>query len=262
MKKLFPIFLAVIGFWQGGIVPALADDSGALAGKWTEKKTSDEGRAETRVLEFKKDKFSFSVLNSEDNFVFYAEGDFQLEKLGPFSSIKFKNMKIGESVANTQPYDENRDSIYQLRDGALMLAMEFDAVRDQKPSLQVFKKSAATASEPMTLIIDKIVMHQTPQVATWFICFEAKTDGAMQRYRIPNQSFDRDGVTIPMDLKVPNVRAGQTCTFKCQLDDVEEDVCTDDIDNTTGGKFTVTESGSQEYKPEDRWRYTVYWHLK
>ena len=114
----------------------------------------------------------------------------------------------------------------------------------------------------MTLFIDKIVMHQTPQVATWFVCFEAKTDGALQRYRVPNQSFDKDGVTIQMDLKVPNVRPGQSCTFKCQLDDVEDDVCTDDIDNTSSGKFTVTESGSQEYKPEDRWRYTVYWHLK
>ena len=118
------------------------------------------------------------------------------------------------------------------------------------------------ANEAKTLIIDKIVMHQTPQVATWFVCFEARTDGAMQRYRVPNQSFDKDGVTIQMDLKVPNVRPGQTCTFKCQLDDVEDDVCTDEIDNTSSGKFTVTESGSQEYKPEDRWRYTISWHLK
>jgi len=28
------------------------------------------------------------------------------------------------------------------------------------------------------------------------------------------------------------------------------------------GSFTVTESGSQNYKPEDQWRYTIYWHLK
>jgi hypothetical protein len=24
----------------------------------------------------------------------------------------------------------------------------------------------------------------------------------------------------------------------------------------------VTDSGSQAFKPEDHWRYTVYWHLK
>ena len=262
MKQLCTTILATIAFVIFSPATAFADDLQALSGKWTLKKANDEGQIQTRVLDFKKDKFTFSILNSDDKVIFFAEGDIQLQKLGPFNSIKFKNMKIGDSSANTQPFDEDRDSIYQLADGTLTLASDFDSQREQKPSLDVYKKAAASANEPMTLYIDKIVMHQTPQVATWFVCFEAKTDGAMQRYRIPNESFEKDGVTIPMNLKVPNVQPGQTCTFKCQLDDVEEDVCTDDIDNTSSGKFTVSESGSQEYKPEDRWRYTVYWHLK
>ena len=203
-------------------------------------------------------------MGNDDKVALYAEGDIKLEKLGPFNSIKFYNIKAGLSSSETQPVDEERASIYQLGEGSLTVASDFEADRNQKPSLDVYSKAPAAAATTgaMTLFIDKIVMHQTPQVATWFVCFEAKTDGAMQRYRVPNQSFDKDGVTIQMDLKVPNVRAGQSCTFKCQLDDVEDDVCTDDIDNTSSGKFAVTESGSQEYKPEDRWRYTVYWHLK
>ena len=28
------------------------------------------------------------------------------------------------------------------------------------------------------------------------------------------------------------------------------------------GSFTVTDSGSKEFKPEGQWRYTLYWHLK
>ena len=32
--------------------------------------------------------------------------------------------------------------------------------------------------------------------------------------------------------------------------------------NISAGSFTVTESGSQEFKPEGQWRYTIYWHLK
>lgn len=262
MKKHFSSIFSAIALGAFLTTTLFADDLPALTGKWTLKKANDEGQIHTRILDIKKDKFTFSIESSDNKMVFFAEGDIQLQKFGPFNAIKFKNMKIGESPANTQPFDEDRDSIYQLADGTLTLASDFDSQREQKPSLDIFKKAAAVANEPMTLHIDRIVMHQTPQVATWFVCFEARTDGTMQRYRIPNESFDKDGVTIPMDLKVPNVRPGQTCAFKCQLDDVEEDVCTDDIDNTSSGKFTVSESGSQEYKPEDHWRYTIYWHLK
>ena len=247
-------------------ISVFSDDAEALTGKWSLKRANDQGQTSTRLLEIKKNKFTFSMMGSDDKVVLYAEGDVKLEKLGPFNGIKFVNIKAGPSASETQPVDEERASIYQLGGDTLTVASNFDAERNQKPSLDVYTKAAAAvpaaANEAKTLIIDKIVMHQTPQVATWFVCFEAKTDGAMQRYRVPNQSFDKDGVTIQMDLKVPNVRPGQSCTFKCQLDDVEDDVCTDDIDNTSSGKFTVSETGSQEYKPEDRLRYTIYWHLK
>ncbi|MBI3853507.1 MAG: hypothetical protein HY298_24940 [Verrucomicrobia bacterium] len=268
MKKLFGYIPVVLTLAALVTPTTLADEADALSGKWTLKRANDQGQTLTRVLEIKKNKFTFSMMGADDKIAFYAEGDIKLEKLGPFNSLKFVNMKIGQSPSDTQAFDEERAAIYQLEEGTLTMASNFDAERNQKPSLDVYTKVAATATaaassnEAKTLIIDKVVMHQTPQVATWFFCFEAKTDGAMQRYRVPNQNFDKDGVTIQMDLKVPNVRAGQTCTFKCQLDDVEDDVCTDDIDNTSSGKFTTSESGSQEYKPEDRWRYTVYWHLK
>lgn len=258
LKNILPIIL-LMAF---SAVTSFADDLETLSGKWMLKRANDEGQIYSRVLEINNDKFIFRILNNDGNGVFYAVGNVQLQKLGPFNSIKFMNMEIGESVANTQAFDEDRVSIYQLAGDTLTLASDFDAQREQKPSLDVYQKAAATANEPRTLFIDKVVMHQTPQDATWFFCFEAKTDGATQRYRVPKESFDQDRVTISTNLKVPNVRPGQICTFKCQLDDVEEDVCTDDIDNTSSGRFTVSESGSQEYKPEGRWRYTVYWHLK
>ena len=63
------------------------------------------------------------------------------------------------------------------------MVSEFDAERDQKPTLDVYAKAAAAAAGgPMTLYIDKIVMHQTPQVATWFVCFEAKTEDAQDAH--------------------------------------------------------------------------------
>jgi hypothetical protein len=46
------------------------------------------------------------------------------------------------------------------------------------------------------------------------------------------------------------------------LDDVDDDACTDEVDNRSAGEFIISERGSQSYKPEANWRYTVRWHLK
>jgi hypothetical protein len=46
------------------------------------------------------------------------------------------------------------------------------------------------------------------------------------------------------------------------MDDVPGDECTEEMDNRSAGNFAVTDSGSQEFKPEDSWRYTIHWHLK
>ena len=79
---------------------------------------------------------------------------------------------------------------------------------------------------------------------------------------IANKSYDKTPVTIPLALSLPKVRKGQTCNFVCQLDDVEDDVCTDEIDNKSTGSFIISENGSQTFKPEDTWRYTISRHLK
>jgi len=140
--------IALATFFPG---TAFADDLQELSGKWTVKKTNAEGQAYSQVIEITKDKFTFRILNSDDRVVFFAKGDIQLQKLGPFNSIKFKNMKIGESSEDAQPFDEDRDSIYQLTDGTLTLASNFDAKREQAPSLDVYKKAASTAKEPKAL---------------------------------------------------------------------------------------------------------------
>src|SRR5262245_61396362 len=241
-------------------VSTLADDLESLAGKWSVKKTNDQGQPYTQIVEVKKDKFVFQILGEDGNVAIYAEGDFKVEKLGPFKAAKFTNIKGGQSAADALPIDEEYTSAYVLNDDTWTVASNFDKVRPQKPSIDVYRK--AKAETPGTLIIDKIEMAQTPQTATWFICFEATVNGVKQKYFVPNKGYDKTPVTIPVALSLPNVRAGQMCTLVCQLDDVEDDVCTDEIDNKSTGNFTVTESGSQSFKPEDTWRYTIYWHLK
>ena len=111
-------------------------------------------------------------------------------------------------------------------------------------------------------MIDAIEMADTPQVATWFICFEAGVSGVKAKHYQENKGYDHNKVTIPMALEIPKVQAGQKCAFKMQLDDIDEDACTDDVDNRSTGEFTVTDQGSQTFKPESNWRYTIRWHLK
>jgi len=85
---------------------------------------------------------------------------------------------------------------------------------------------------------------------------------ATKRFNIPNKTYEKDEVTIQTDLAIPNVRKDQTCKFVMKLDDVAGDECSDEEDNKSTGSFAVTDSGSQTFRPEDHWRYTVYWHLK
>ena len=143
----------------------------------------------------------------------------------------------------------------------LLVAVNFDKERGEPAAVMRYKKVAAGA-ETRTLVIEKIVLHETPQTAVWYFCFDATVGEATKRFNIPDKGYEKDEVTIATDLALPNVRPDQTCKFVMKLDDVAGDECTDEMDNKSTGSFTVTESGSQTFKPEDHWRYTIYWRLK
>lgn len=140
MKTLLTRILAVSTFLALGASVSFADDLERLSGKWSLKKDSSQGEAVTQAVEIKKDKFTFKMLNSDDKVIIYVEGDIKLEKLGTFKSIKFFNMKAGASASELEPISEERVSIYQLGEGTWTLASNFDEERDQKPSLDVYKR--------------------------------------------------------------------------------------------------------------------------
>jgi hypothetical protein len=79
---------------------------------------------------------------------------------------------------------------------------------------------------------------------------------------VAGKGYDKGPVKIPVSLEMPKAEVGQKCTFKLQLDDVEEDVCTEDVDNRSTGEFTINAKGEQVFRPEDHWHYTIRWHLK
>jgi hypothetical protein len=250
------IFIAGLMF----IATLLADDAKMLTGKWSGRKVNEQGQPYNQTIEIKQDKFVFERLENGDKVTAFAQGDFKLEKVGPFKTARFSHVRAGESASNLEDMDEEYVSVYSLDEDSWTLASNFDKQREQNPSLDIYQR--VKVAETRTLIIDEIEMVDTPQSATWFLCLQAKAEGVSSRYHLENKGYNKKQVTIPVVLELPKVRAGQKCSFTLQLDDVDDDVCTDEVDNRSAGEFTVSERGSQSFKPENNWRYTVHWHLK
>jgi uncharacterized protein (TIGR03067 family) len=119
-----------------------ADELDSLAGKWTVKKTTDEGRAITQVIEVGKSKFKFTILDKDGESRLYAEGDLKAEKLGPFTSLKFTNIKAAQSSSESlQEVNDDRTVIYHLSGDTLTVAANFDGDRNNPPALDKYTKS-------------------------------------------------------------------------------------------------------------------------
>ena len=243
-----------------GPLPALANELDALAGKWVAK-VEAQGQAFKQVLEIQKNKFTFEVVRDDGKTALYAEGEVKAEEYGPFKAARFYNIRGGSSAADLQAVDEERTVIYSLGYNGMIVAANFDKERSEPATATKYTKMAATA-EAKTLVIDKIVMHKSPQSAEYYLCFDVTVGEATKRFNVPDKTYEKDGLTIATDLAIPNVSKDAICKFVLKLDDVAGDECTEEMDNRSASSFTVTESGSQEYKPEGQWRYTVYWHLK
>ena len=172
---------------------------------WTVKDACGNTTHCTQTIEIKKDKFVFQILGPDDQVVLYAEGDVKFEKLGPFNSAHFFHIRGGQSASSLQDVDDERVNVYTLDGDTWMLASNFDKERDQKPSVEVYRRVKATA-QVGTLVIDEIEMSETPQNATWFLCFEATADGLSRRYYVENKGYSKSKVTIPMALELPNAK--------------------------------------------------------
>src|SRR5438309_4195074 len=251
MKKIIRYVAVAVSLFA--FTAVFADDPERLSGKWSMKKTNDQGQNYTQTVEIKKDKFVFQILSAEDSVIIYAEGDVKFEKLGAFNSARFFHVRGGQSSADLQDVDDEYTSIYMLEGDTWMLASNFDKDRNQKPGLDVYHRMKATA-QTGTLVIDEIEMADTPQTATWYLCLEVNVDGSKARHYIENKGYDKNQVTIPLALQL-KAKPGQKCSFKLQLDDIDGDACTDEVDNRSTGEFLVSEKGSQSYKPEEHWRY-------
>ena len=137
MKHLwFSLSLAVL---CSTLQVAAADDLESLSGKWSVKKVNDQGQNINQTIEVKKDKFVFQILTSGGNVVLDAEGDFKLEKLGPFRAARFSHIRGGSSPSNLDDVDDVYESVYVLDGDTWTMATNFDKQRDgQKPSVDAY----------------------------------------------------------------------------------------------------------------------------
>jgi hypothetical protein len=259
MKWLLLVIALIVTVASVGSIGA--DEAQRLAGKWSVKKVNEQGQNFTQTIEVKQDKFVFEILTPEGDPALHAEGDLKLEKLGPFDSARFSHIRAGRSSSDLNDVDDEYTCIYTLDSDTWIMASNFDRDRGQKPSLDAYQR-LKTTTPTSTLVIDELEMADTPQSATWYLCFEAGLGGVTKRYYVDNKGYDKNQVKIPVAIELPKAQAGQKCTFKLQLDDVDADVCTDDVDNRSTGEFNVNARGSQTFKPEDHWSYTLRWHLK
>jgi hypothetical protein len=142
MKTLFHTALALTLLCLAlTATTALADEWDKFNGKWTTKKSNDDGRSWTQVIEINKGKFKFRILSSTGDVRLYAEGDVKIEKHGPFNALKFHNIKGGESADSLESVDDDRIVIYQLGYDTLTIAENFDRERENAPSVDKYTKS-------------------------------------------------------------------------------------------------------------------------
>ncbi len=141
MKRILSLagFISLLAF---STLTTLADDLAKVEGKWSVKKTNEDGQTYTQVLEVKKDKFKFRMLSADNQLFIYAEGEVKLEKLGPFNVAKFVNIKGGVSESDIQPIDDDHTFIYLLSENKWTMVANFDKERDQKPSMDIYTKAA------------------------------------------------------------------------------------------------------------------------
>jgi uncharacterized protein (TIGR03067 family) len=145
MKRLLT-FLFVAALFAAHTTLA-ADDLQALTGKWSVKKTNDQGQVFTQTIEVNKDKFVFEI-RAADALVLHGEGNFKLEKLGTFNCARFSSIRASRTVAEMRDVEDDYVSIYTLDGDTWTMAASFDKQREgQKPSLDIYQRVQAGAAK-------------------------------------------------------------------------------------------------------------------
>jgi hypothetical protein len=137
------LFLGAAIAGAAEISPALK----SLQGKWTGERSNNEGRTAKVSLEIKDDKLTFKSMDSDGTLRLFAKGTVKIEKAGDLRILIATDLRAGRSEDNLEPVDDDRASVYILREGKLYLGSGFDKARDnERPRVDEYTKQEGSAS--------------------------------------------------------------------------------------------------------------------
>jgi hypothetical protein len=104
---------------------------------------------------------------------------------------------------------------------------------------------ANPSAQKKTLVIDDVVVNETPQSGTWLMCFTAQSGDVEATFNEPDREFSGDGIKIRMNLKLSPVSVGDKVDFYMRLDDDQADVCVDSAEDKSSGSFLAGDGSKQ-----------------
>jgi len=130
-----------------------------LQGKWSTKRTGSDGQESSFTMEIKGEKLTFQAFRGDNELRFVAKGNVKAEMQGPFHVMKITQIEAGGSASDLQPVNDDRSSVYFLKDDTLALASNFDKEREnEQPRLEVYQRvetKAASATGDMAKLVGK-----------------------------------------------------------------------------------------------------------
>jgi hypothetical protein len=197
-----------------------------LQGKWSGKRTGNDGQESTAVIEFKGSRLTFQLLNSDKEVRFYAAGDVKAEAMGPFNVLKITGLEAGASATETRAIDDDRSTVYTLRGDTLTLASNFDKEREnQKPSVEVYQriegpKAAGTSPDGASKLAGKwkLMMKLGDEEERDYELNLAEADGKLSGALISPRSGEHKLKTVTftngkLTMEWPREIEGNTLTF-------------------------------------------------
>ena len=150
------VVLMLLAFASHSIA-AESPDLAKLQGKWSTKRTGSDGQESSFTMEIKGEKLSFQAFRGDNELRFVAKGNVKAEMHGPFHVMKITQIEAGGSASDLQPVNDDRSSVYFLKDGELTLASNFDKEREnEKPRVEVYQrvetKAASTPGDAAKLL--------------------------------------------------------------------------------------------------------------
>lgn len=139
MRRLF-FTLLLASVFSAGVLAADSAQLDKLQGKWQTTRTSEDGQKRTQTIELKKEKLIFQILDSSGEPALTVIANVKLQEAGPFHTLTVSNLKAGQDEDSLEPVEGDRAYVYQLGYQTLTIVSNIDEVREQPPTIDVYKK--------------------------------------------------------------------------------------------------------------------------